>query len=56
MAFCWGKHMKEHFAEADTGERVRQTHEEMFLHYQAHERAHDEGLLTNNMYVLTVLH
>ena len=30
MVFCWDKHMKEHFAEADTGERLRQTHEGTF--------------------------
>ena len=22
IVFCWGKHVKEHFAEADTGERM----------------------------------
>ena len=22
MVFCWGKHVKEHFPEADTGERI----------------------------------
>jgi hypothetical protein len=30
MLFCWGKHMKKHLAEVDTGERLRQTHEGTF--------------------------
>jgi hypothetical protein len=29
MVFCYGKHMKECLAEADTGERLRQTREGM---------------------------
>ena len=28
--FCWGKHVKECFPEADTGERLRQTPESKF--------------------------
>jgi hypothetical protein len=30
MVFWWGKHMKEHFTEVDTGERLRQPREGMF--------------------------
>jgi hypothetical protein len=30
MVFCWGKHLKECFLEADTGERLRQTYGRMF--------------------------
>jgi hypothetical protein len=30
MVFCWGKHVKEHLAEVNRSERLRQTHEEMF--------------------------
>lgn len=27
MAFCWDKHVKEHFDEVDGGKRLRQTRE-----------------------------
>jgi hypothetical protein len=30
MVFGWGKHVKEHLAEVDTGERQKQTHEGTF--------------------------
>jgi hypothetical protein len=30
MVFCWGKYVKEHLAEVDTGERLMQTHKGMF--------------------------
>ena len=30
MVFCWGKLMKEHLVEVDTGERLRQTPEGRF--------------------------
>lgn len=38
MVFCftWGKHVKEHFAEADTGERLRQTRLEGFSANNTH--------------------
>jgi hypothetical protein len=30
MVFCWGKQVKEHFAEVETGKRLRQTPEGTF--------------------------
>ena len=39
-----GKHMKECFSEADTGER-------MFLLKQAHKKTHEEGVFTNGTHV-----
>jgi hypothetical protein len=61
MVFCWGKH----FAEADTGEKLRQTCEGTFgwsrhrwkdvLLKQACERTRDEGVFANNTHGLFCL-
>ena len=59
MVFCWGKHMKEHFAEVDTGERLRRFVKKHLAEAdtegrkgvplkQAHERTHDEGFFANH--------
>ena len=46
--FCWGKHVKECFPEADTSER-------MFLLKQECERTLDEEFFTNDTHVLVHL-
>jgi hypothetical protein len=44
MVFCWGKHIKESFSEADTGEDV--------LLKEAPERTHGERFFANDTHVL----
>jgi hypothetical protein len=65
MVLCWGRHGKERFPDVDTGERLKQTCEGMFLWSrhrregvllkQAHERRRDEGICANDMHVLVCL-
>jgi hypothetical protein len=62
MGFCWSKHVQGCLAEADTGERLRQTLEGTFcwsshrrervLLKQAHKRTHEEGFFTKDMHLL----